>query len=90
MREGQSRFQEVDRILRENEQLHRRVGFLEAQNSRLSEDLRTAALKMEWIATIAGIVPSPSGNNTRLRDERERSSPSPNEAAHGGKKNTSH
>jgi hypothetical protein len=90
MREGQSRFQEVDRILRENEQLHRRVSFLEVQNSRLSEDLRTAALKMEWIATIARTVISPYWNSTRLRDEPDKSLTSRTEAADGGKKCTSH
>ena len=90
MREGQSRFQEVDRILRENEQLHRRVGFLEAQNARLSEDLRTAALKMEWIATIAGTIPAPHWDGLRLRDERDKNTNSPSQAADGRKKNASH
>jgi hypothetical protein len=90
MLEGQSRFQEVERILRENERLHRRVGFLEVQNSRLSEDLRTAAVKMQWIATIAGAVLSPPWNNTRLRDESDRTPASPAETADGSEKNTSH
>jgi hypothetical protein len=53
MHEGPSRFQEVGRILRENEQLHRHVGCLEAQNQRLSEELRTTVLQLKWIATIA-------------------------------------
>jgi hypothetical protein len=51
MRDGLRRFQEVDRILREKEQLHRLVGCLQVQNTRLSEELRTAALQLEWIAT---------------------------------------
>jgi hypothetical protein len=52
MHEALSKFQEVERILRENEQLHRRVGYLEAQNHQLLEELQTAALRLEWIATI--------------------------------------
>jgi cell division protein FtsB len=58
MHEALSKFQEVERILRENEQLHRRVGYLEAQNHQLSEELQTAALRLEWIATIARERPS--------------------------------
>lgn len=53
MHKSPSRFQEVGRILRENEQLHRHVGCLEGQNHRVSEELRTTVLQLEWIATIA-------------------------------------
>jgi hypothetical protein len=52
MHQAPSQFQEVERILRENEQLHRRVGCLEVQNQRLSEELRRASLQMERIAAI--------------------------------------
>jgi hypothetical protein len=60
MQEAPSKFQEVERILRENEQLHRRVGCLEVQNQRLAEELRRAALRLEWIATIVKERPRPS------------------------------
>jgi hypothetical protein len=60
MHEAPSKFREVERILRENEQLHRRVGCLEVQNQRLSEELQTASLQLEWIATIARERPRPS------------------------------
>ena len=53
MQEARSKFKEVERILRENEQLHRRAGCLEAQNHRLSEELRIASLQLEWIEIIA-------------------------------------
>ena len=53
MQDALSKFKEVERILRENEQLHRRVGCLEAQNYRLSEELRIASLQLEWISLIA-------------------------------------
>jgi hypothetical protein len=66
MHKGPSRFQEVGRILRENEQFHQHVGCLEAQNHRVSEELRTTVLKLEWIATIAregsGVSPRNSGS----------------------------
>jgi hypothetical protein len=60
MQEAPSKFQEVERLLRENEQLHRRVGRLEVQNRRLSAELRSASLQLEWIATIAKERPRPS------------------------------
>ena len=60
MHEAPSKFQEVERILRENEQLHRRVGCLEVQNQRLSEELRRASLQLERIATIVKERPRPS------------------------------
>jgi hypothetical protein len=60
MCDGLSRFQEVERILRENEQLQRRLGHLETQNNRLTEDLRKTALQLEWIATIAREGPGAS------------------------------
>ncbi len=50
----------VERILRENEQLHRRVGCLEAQKYRLSEELRIASLQLGWIAIIARERPRPA------------------------------
>jgi cell division protein FtsB len=53
MRDNPSTFQEVSRILKENEQLHRRVGYLENQNHRLSQELGRAVLQLDWIATIA-------------------------------------
>jgi hypothetical protein len=52
MHQAPSQFPEVERILRENEQLHRRVGCLEVQNQRLSEELRRASLQLAWIAAI--------------------------------------
>lgn len=60
MHQAPSKFQEVERILRENEQLHRRVGCLEVQNQRLSEELRRASLQLAWIATIVKERPRPS------------------------------
>ena len=60
MHRAPSKFHEVERILRENEQLHRRVGWLEVENHRLADDLRAVTLKLEWIATIAGERPHPS------------------------------
>jgi hypothetical protein len=60
MQEAPSKFQEVERILRENEQLHRRVTCLEVQNRRLSAELRRASLQLEWIATIVKERPRPS------------------------------
>ena len=53
MRDNPSTFQEVNRILKENEQLHRRVGYHETQNHRLSQELGRAVLQLDWIATIA-------------------------------------
>ena len=60
MQEAPSKFQEVERILRENEQLHRRAGCLEVENQRLSEELRKVSLQLEWIATIVKERPRPS------------------------------
>jgi hypothetical protein len=60
MQETLSRFQEVERILRENEQLHRRVACLEVENRWLSEELRKLSLQLEWIATIVKERPRPS------------------------------
>ena len=60
MQEAPSKFKEVERVLRENEQLHRRVGCLEAQNYRLSEELRIASLQLGWIAIIARKRPRPA------------------------------
>ena len=60
MHDNPSTFQEVNRILKENEQLHRRAGSLEVENHRLAEDLQAANLKLEWIATIAGDRLQPS------------------------------
>ena len=60
MHEAPSKFQEVERVLRENEQLHRRLGCLEVQNQRLSEELRRASLQLEWIAAIVKERPRPS------------------------------
>ena len=59
MRNEPSRFREVQRILRENEQLHRGAGYLEARNHQLLEELRIASLQLEWISTIAGERPRP-------------------------------
>lgn len=61
MHDTLSKFQEVARVLRENEQLHRRVGHLEVQNQQLSEDLRRVSLQLAWIATIVKEQPGPSG-----------------------------
>jgi len=61
MQNAPSNFPEVERILRENEQLHRRVGCLEAQNHRLAKELQRAALQLEWIATIVRERARPSG-----------------------------
>ena len=60
MHDALSKFREVERILRENEQLHRRVGYLEAWNHQLSEELQTASLQLEWISTIVRERPRPS------------------------------
>jgi hypothetical protein len=60
MQDAPSKFQEVERVLRENEQLHRRVGHLEVQNRQLAEELQWAALQLEWIATIVKERPRPS------------------------------
>jgi hypothetical protein len=60
MHDSPTRFQEVERILKENEQLHRRAGSLEVENHRLAEDLQAATLKLEWIAAIARDRPQPS------------------------------
>ena len=60
MQEAPSKFQEVERILRENEQLHRRVGLPRSQNQRLAEELRRVSLQLEWIATIVKERPRPS------------------------------
>ena len=60
MHQAPSKFQEVERILRENEQLHRRVGCLEVQNQRLSEELRRASLQLERISAIVKEQPGPS------------------------------
>ena len=54
-------FKEIERILRENEQLNRRAGCLEAQAHRLSEELRLASLQREWIAIIASERLRPAG-----------------------------
>ena len=60
MNDTPNKFKEVERILKENEQLHRRAGSLEVENHRLADDLRAVSLKLEWIATIAGERPHPS------------------------------
>jgi hypothetical protein len=60
MEHAPSKFHEAERILRENEQLHRRVGYLETQNHQLAEALRMAAIQLEWIATIVAERPQPS------------------------------
>lgn len=52
MHQAPSKFQEVERILRENEHLHLCLVCLEVQNQRLSEEFRKASLQLEWIATI--------------------------------------
>ena len=64
MHEALSKFQEVERILRENEQLHRRLGCLEVENHRLADDLRPVTLKLEWIATIGGERPQRTRDRT--------------------------
>jgi len=60
MHEVSTKFQEVARVLRVNEQLHRRVGHLEVQNQRLLEELRRVSLQLAWIATIVMERPRPS------------------------------